>query len=56
MAHSFYEFAHTGQALGPWTRMSMAARRSCSASEAAAGSPEPPTARQVETANWYLPR
>ena len=30
--------------------------RSCSASEAAAGSPVPPTRRHVVRENWYLPR
>src|SRR3954452_7559901 len=30
--------------------------RSCSAPEAAAGSPVPPIARQVARLNWYLPR
>src|SRR5215213_1679320 len=29
---------------------------SCSASDAAAGSPEPPTDDQVARSNWYLPR
>ena len=38
---------HTGQGEVPLRFSSIAARRSCSASEAAAGSPLPPTALQV---------
>ncbi len=30
--------------------------RSCSASEAAAGSPDPPSSAHVVRENWYLPR
>jgi hypothetical protein len=40
-------YAQTGQALGPARCISSAARRSCSASGAAAGSPLPPMAAQV---------
>jgi hypothetical protein len=47
---------HTGHWPGPLRASSAAARRSCSASGAAAGSPLPPTDCQVLTENWYLPR
>ncbi len=46
----------TGQAEAPRCAYSIAARLSCSASGAAAGSPEPPTLAQVCWSNWYLPR
>ena len=46
----------TGQAFGPCLAISAAARWSCSLSGAAAGSPLPPTAAQVDGENWYLPR
>ena len=46
---------HTGHWPGPLRAYSIAARWSCSASEAAAGLPEPPTAAQVSIENWYLP-
>jgi hypothetical protein len=47
---------HTGHGAAPARAYSIAARRSCSASEAAAGSPLPPTEAQVPRSNWYLPR
>jgi hypothetical protein len=48
--------AQLGQADGPWRRSSRAAMRSCSASDAAAGSPVPLRPFQVARLNWYLPR
>src|SRR5215212_7341939 len=46
----------TGHWLGPVRAYRIAARLSCSASGAAAGSPWPPTDAQVPMSNWYLPR
>ena len=46
----------TGQWPAPSRASSIAARRSCSASGAAAGSPVPPTDCHVSYVNWYLPR
>ena len=46
----------TGHWPGPERAYRIAARLSCSASEAAAGSPLPPTDCQVPVLNWYLPR
>ena len=45
----------TGQGDEPLREYSTAARRSCSASEAAAGLPVPPTLAHVACVNWYLP-
>ena len=47
--------AGRGPLAGPDCAYSAAARRSCSASGAFAGSPSPPTADQVSKVNWYLP-
>jgi len=46
----------TGHGVAPERLYNMAARRSCSVSEAAAGSPLPPTDAHVPKSNWYLPR
>lgn len=46
----------TGHWPGPARSYRILARMSCSASDAAAGSPDPPTASQVAGENWYLPR
>src|SRR5690348_15331364 len=49
-------FPQTGQGERPRCAYSRRARLVCSALEARAGSPEPPTLRHVPTSNWYSPR
>src|SRR3954471_1824416 len=46
----------TGHGALPRCAYSFAAMRSCSASDAAAGSPLPPRSAHVSRENWYLPR
>ena len=53
---SSHPWPQTGHGLVPACSSSAAARLSCSASGAFAGSPLPPIARQVDRENWYLPR